>query len=131
MEDLFVSYEISSRMEDIGFEEPTLCYYDSDTQKIKQVCPPISSIDKPMFGLFYPKHNKKHLIPLIGAPLYQQVFDWFRKEYKLLGSIKTEGGGKYSYTINGDENEFRGSFDDIKIKCIMELILIVNKKINK
>lgn len=128
MKDLFVPYEIASKLEDIGFEEPSLSYYDSSTKKIRQISPPFSTTDDTMFGIFYPKHNKKHLIPLIGAPLWQQVFDWFRKEHKLFASMEIEDGDKYSYKINGDKSEFRGDFDYTKMRCVMELILIVNKR---
>jgi hypothetical protein len=142
MKDLFVPYEIASRLEDIGFEEPSLAYYDSSNHKLYQVSPPFTTGD-PIFGSFVPKHNKKHLIPLIGAPLYQQVFDWFRKEHNLLGEVNI-GDKEESYTyriwddgktrkILGDGKssigfDFNGSFDKAKLKCVMGLISIVHKR---
>lgn len=104
--------------------------------------------DKPCFGAFIGKEfkffdfsndlngyvNDKNLI--IGAPLYQQTFRWFREEYRLTGLIEV-GTQEFSYLIINDKwnrlcgtepLKFNGTYKEAELECIKKLIEIVKLK---
>lgn len=70
MKDQFATYEISKKIKELGFDEPCLRGYDKNEM------------------LFYSEQENGHYLNYsigmnINAPLWQQVFDWLRKERKL------------------------------------------------
>lgn len=70
----FVSYELAKELKELGFIEPCLAFYN----KVKNLNIAITTegfvvIDKHPF--------------LLPAPLYQQVFRWFRNEHNLFSLI--------------------------------------------
>jgi len=66
MNELFVPCEIAIKMKELGFNEPCLAYFNLDPYF---KTPPFT-VSKPF--------DHEWLIP---APLYQQVFKWFREKH--------------------------------------------------
>ena len=71
IEEQFVPYEIALKLKELGFTEVCLaCYKDTEgTQKI------------------FPYVTKEPSNSLCSAPLWQQVFDWFRERYNHSGEV--------------------------------------------
>jgi hypothetical protein len=63
MEKEFIPYELALRMKELGFNEPCFGYYDEG-------------------GNLYTE-----MVEVLKAPLYQQVFRWFREKYNLHAEI--------------------------------------------
>lgn len=63
----FVSYELALELKKLGFKRECLAYYDDD-----KVCRWSSSID-------YTSSLIKMYPDYVLAPIYQDVFDWFRE----------------------------------------------------
>jgi hypothetical protein len=74
MSNEFVSYEIALKLKELGFDEPCICGYNS-YQLLKNKYS--SSFDDD-FVKWDEKYDKD-----LKAPLYQQVFRWFREKYGL------------------------------------------------
>jgi hypothetical protein len=66
MKNLFVPYEQALHLKELGFQEECLAYYHQDQM-----------LEKDSFGI-----KRDHYRGKFGvlAPLYQQAFDWFRKQ---------------------------------------------------
>jgi hypothetical protein len=82
----------------------------------------------------------------ISAPLYQQVFRWFREKYNLRGFIGFRPNVKqfdchiYDMSLSGEEyvkqrtmEEFNkdpkvGTYEEAELECIKKLISIVKNK---
>ena len=73
MKEHFVTKEIAISMEEIGFDEPCICGYNSYGALKHNIA--ISSPNKDDF-VSSDKYDKK-----INAPTWEQVIDWFIKQY--------------------------------------------------
>jgi hypothetical protein len=69
--DLFATYDIASLVGDKGFNKQCLGYYRIDNKKIL--------INNTFAEIAYQKER----VPLIPAPIWDQVFEWFRQEHRL------------------------------------------------
>jgi hypothetical protein len=122
----FVPYDIALELQNIGFNEPCFGLYSY----------PSKTVFLHHYGVLETKEQ-------VLAPLYQQVFKFFRDVYKLKGDVThASQNGKYKYTIwkwNFDnhigKHERIGvinswfKHEDASLECIRHLIDIV--KTNK
>lgn len=69
----FIPYDLALEMKQLGFDEPCFGYYLASTLFISN-------------DIVYNSTD----IPVIKAPLYQQVFRWFREKYDLHVQIRKE-----------------------------------------
>lgn len=71
MKDQFIPYEEALGLNELGFNEPCLGYYNLvvDSSSL----PLLKPVDTDFI------HFRKLSEPLVKTPLYQQAFDWFRK----------------------------------------------------
>lgn len=127
MEEQFVTYEIALKLKELGFNKDCFGFYDGEVLWIKS-----TSKDK---------INESNIL----APLWQQAFDWFRTEHKIMGvvaedsvTIETNKSYYYAYIqslVNGPHKyqEFLGftSYEEARIKCLEELIDTISFYINK
>lgn len=89
MNRLFVPYDVAIKLKDKGFDEPCLGYYDPEGLRVQPD--------------YYNRENKNSLFPKpeitnsprVSAPIYTQVFDWFRKKHKLGHWIDNYYGKRY------------------------------------
>ena len=112
MEKEFVPYEIALKLKELGF-------------------------DKPCLGVYYTKdgHVRKCEGDEIGdAPLYQQVFRWFREEYNINQIVDNSGSltkvGHWAYVIFYDaiySNDGYLNYEEAELACINKLIELVEK----
>ncbi len=138
----FVPYEQSLDLHLAGFNEPCLCYYSVKDN----IDAELKNVDNDLIN-FRPVNY-----PSIKAPLYQQVFRWFREKHKLHSSIDFQRLKEriddddielYEWKINeqwtegkdwidfkyGFKHHSRGvnhkSHEDAELACVNKLIEII------
>jgi len=80
MNNEFVSYEIALKLKELGFDEPCFTYYYELTSNLR------THLGVDINNAWTYSKNKKLGFTL--APLYQQVFRWFREQFNLQSSIE-------------------------------------------
>jgi hypothetical protein len=138
MNNEFVSYEVALKLKELDFDEPCLCAYDKNEMLYH------SHITDKLFTILNSNLSNQY-----SAPLYQQVFRWFRKQFNWQSSIEAtkdqldhELG--YNYWIwNSETGEeyhtmpknrpFGGwcftTFEQAQIECIKELISTIKNQV--
>lgn len=112
MEKEFVSYDLSLRMKQLGFDEPCLAWYVSES-----------------YGLEYGKVAKSDLIKDgIVAPTYSQVFRWFREKYNIHIRIEKYDETKWWANWGSWTSEVYDSYEKAELACLEKLIEIVEEK---
>jgi hypothetical protein len=117
----FIPYEQALEIKQLGFDEKCLAYYNID---------PIFS--KP-FILIEESFDYKWCLP---APLYQQVFRWFRDKYELIFHIECDynpflgykDGYIPIYSLYPYSHDCYKTYEEAELACLRELIKIVKNK---
>jgi hypothetical protein len=126
MEKEFIPYAEALALKELGFDKPCLVTYLN------------GELDKELF-LFNHSIRSHPTQEFISAPLYQQVFRWFREKYDLHSFIESynqdENGNDieyiYSYCIvtnkilHKEMNIFYNSYEEAELECLKKLIEIV------
>jgi hypothetical protein len=120
MNNEFVTYEQALALKELGFDEEYFGYYLADT----------------LFITNDVVYNSKE-IPVINAPLKQQVFRWFREKYGWYANIMSwiheeEIGIYHEFEIYGTPNSAHGSisfktYNEAENNCIDKLLEIATK----
>jgi hypothetical protein len=114
MENEFVTYEQALALKELGFNEKCCGYYLVRTLFITSV-------------LVYDSQE----IPVVKAPLKQQVFRWFREKYGFCHFVNHSGHGFCSgwedkgYNEHGFENF--NTYEEAENACIDKLIEIAKQ----
>lgn len=113
MEEQFLPYEQSLKLKELGFDEQCFGYYTGDKNHF----------------VWRPDMLRRNDEYVVTAPLYQQVFDWFREEHGLHCEIEKIRDNIYSYGIYSDDNKWFGykefDYEVARQKGIEQLIEIV------
>jgi hypothetical protein len=127
----FISYEQALALKELGFDEPCLAFYTQNAygstpeQKVQYWREPIGGNDDYVFIL---------------APLYQQVFRWFREKYNLFCEIQIDRTTEPKFCFDIFQYEHFGNYEKIEVKewylyrtqeeveleCLKKLIEIIN-----
>ena len=123
----FVTYELALKLKELGFDEPCFGAFFTDDLKIFPFANDLKGYV-----------SDKNLI--IGAPLFQQAFRWFREKYELFHSTNYQddnsGPGSFDYEIldkrgkhqqDDDAPEF-DTYEEAELACLEKLIEIVETK---
>jgi hypothetical protein len=121
MKNEFVTYEVALALKELGFDEECFGYYVITTLLI--------TTDN--------VYDSKE-IPVIKAPLKQQVFRWFREKYNYNHSIIFHkhpfGTNDYQYMILLEDDEYVevnfNTYEEAENACIDKLIEIVKQQDN-
>lgn len=126
MKDNFVSYEIALKLKELGFKEECLGWYLFEIANKEN----ISSVILASFI-----RNWNHYGDRINAPLYQQVFKWFREKHNLFGCIDLQVCNpphwyiriddiiKNDYLYHSeDENLKFKTYEEAEEECLIKLI---------
>jgi hypothetical protein len=135
MENEFIPFQQALELKELGFDEPCFgkIYADGGSEQLS-----------------YPYKNSDQIgkVTSCSAPLYQQVFRWFREKYNLRGFIGFRPNVKqfdchiYDMSLSGKEyvkqrthEEFQkdpkvGTYEEAELECVKELISIVKNKYN-
>lgn len=128
MKNQFAPYQESIELKELGFNEPCIAKYIN-----KQFSMNVA-------GEWY-KHNSNEITNgWVSAPLWQQVFEWFRVTYNLEGQVKSwkeKGGIIYHYSVQkiGEPSIFRSidcatpTYEEAQLKCLQKLIQIIKNEI--
>ena len=150
MEKEFIEYEQSLALKELGFEEPCIAFYflnreEQSEYESKYKLNKEELIYAEEGGFWYNSNSEEDRI---SAPLYQQVFRWFREKYNLRGFIGFRPNVKqfdchvYDMSLSGKEyvkqrtyEEFQkdpkfGTYEEAELECVKELISIVKNKYN-
>ena len=126
MEKEFVNYEQSLALKELGFDEPCFGGYLKDTGELW-----IGYVKSQGGEQF----NRDYHIP---APIFSQVFRWFRENYELICNIDI-----YSYSHTETNFEFditnkkmtvseysntNKSYEEAELECLKKLIKIIKNK---
>jgi hypothetical protein len=114
----FIPYEQALELKELGFNELCLFYYtDNESLRIY--------------------HQSEIYDDLVGAPLYQQAFRWFRETHKWNHSVSTKRfpNVEYGYILGAMEgessvwniNEF-STYEEAELACLKKLIEIAKQK---
>ena len=137
MDKEFVTYEQALVLKELGLDEKSFCYYDTEGT-LWQMGIPMSPNYEPMFGLFNPKFNPE----LVCAPTYSQAFRWFREKHDLPSEVRFVANLEvYDYRITKIGIEYTNSFydgvrpvsafttyEEAELACLRKLIEIVKNK---
>ena len=110
----FIPYEQALELKELGFNELCLFYYgDNESLRIY--------------------HQSEISEDLIGAPLYQQAFRWFREKYGLYYKIHGYSNNtSFVFDIAGGDFETYydecPTYEDAELACLKKLIEIVKNK---
>ncbi len=125
----FLAYEESLALKELGYDIPSLRFYTK-----KNLCLGLSpdgdtnsKLDS--YGMDY-----------VSAPLFQQVFQWFRKEHNMFGVVLTDQTSypKFAFEISIYQENFNWakeilseylyrSYEEAELACIQKLISHVKK----
>jgi hypothetical protein len=119
----FIPYKQALELKELGFDEKCLAYYNIN---------PI--FNKPL--LIEEPFNDNWCLP---APLYQQVFRWFREKYGIDISINTiyskyneNTSKKYGGVIDNESVftnvGFYDTYEEAELACLKKLIEILKNK---
>ena len=129
MNHLFVPYELSLKLKELGFDEPCFAVYDTEGFQIgNERCFNPENRN----SLFPEPHTTNN--PKISAPLFQQAFKWFREKHKLFASIEYSTTTQKDFVItinkkaiNDARDEEYQTYEEAELACLEKLIEMVSK----
>jgi hypothetical protein len=118
----FVPQEIAKQLRELGFDEPCLAYYDKDGDLLGDIGinEDIDNLYRNSYFVIYKDFSESEYT----APLYQQVFRWFREKYNISYSI--DWMSRSSEFYNGYYVHFRGINDN---KINQENFIVLNDEL--
>ena len=120
----FIPYEEAYELRKLGFNEPSIATYGGHLNNKW-----ILTINSD-----YYKHHKYHeSVKACTAPLYQQVFRWFRDEYNLKFHIIEDKWNHWCYPkiLIPETNDYEEmgisypTYKEAELECLKKLIEIV------
>ena len=138
MEKEFIPYEQALALKELGFDKPCAASYGSYVHKTSELFLNINNPVNIETLLIEPTAFNQPSF-YIKAPLYQQVFRWFRKKYDLI-VCNDYGNNEYFYwLISKDEKMFFNNedeegnvttyktYEEAELECLKKLIEIVKE----
>lgn len=114
MEKEFVRHEISLELKQLGFDEPCLGYYNTDPY-----------LKTPVFNMVKP-FDHEWCLP---APLYQQVFRWFREKYGVHSSPEKFDEKTWWVEWGGWNSSICETYEEAEHEWLLKLIELVKESI--
>ena len=112
----FIPYDQALELKELGFDDDLCLFYYADNEALR----------------IY--HQSDIEEDLIGAPLYQQVFKWFREKYQIYPNIvKSAKFGDWicEWQSFGGNFQVIGAYhhyEEAELACLKKLIEIVKNK---
>ena len=105
----FIPYERALELKELGFDELCLFYYtDNESLRIY--------------------HQSEIYDDLVGAPLYQQAFRWFREKYKFTYSIGKTNIAVIHYDMTTQLLQDNDSYEAAELAAIKWFIGVAKQK---
>jgi hypothetical protein len=120
----FVPYEQALALKELGFDEPCFGNYKKTHKELEKsfYC----------YNSDYVDYNEDY----IAAPLYQQVFRWFREKYNLKSWVEEHTADTFIYEIRPHvltqykqgETYVYTNYEEAELECLKKLIEIVKEE---
>jgi hypothetical protein len=121
----FITYEQALELKELGFDEICVSFFTPEGDLYQSEG--------------YYKYGKNVFGDEVIAPLYQQVFRWFRKKYELYADIFVDDDKTFGFCVSSftDEDKCRldkpikrqfNTYEDAESECINFLIEIIERK---
>lgn len=125
MENQFVPYDIALKLKELGFNEHCFASYtNKDLSFVRELFGDV-------IASRYSINNDVDYSTEITAPLYQQVFEWFRNNNNMHHNIVHQESSSqewYNAYVEGEKIDECGSYRQAHIACINKLIELVYDK---
>ena len=134
MNDQFVPYELALKLKGLGYNEISLFYYDTVNEGNPLSHCPHLLLNNQLEGF----ENEP-----ISAPLWQQAFDWFRKNHQLefiLNNCSDKDHNLYDVVIYDtfkkkkhedyvirNRSKFYTTYEEARLECLKKLIEILEQ----
>lgn len=141
MQENFTPYNEAIELKKLRYTEPCFSFYSCDNKDKIYYC-----VDPDDLTLNWDNHSKHDYNNLsyvyrTSAPLYQQVFKWFRDKHNLQSVIESNANheihGKKTYSITifysfgncffDKEGEYN-TYEEAELSCVQKLIEILKQK---
>jgi hypothetical protein len=109
MEKEFVSYEIALELKQLGFDEPCIAFYNG------------RFLD---FKIWNDDGFKEDPDIFISAPLYQQVFRWFREKYGVYARPDKFDVDKWWVDWGDWNSSIYGTYEEAEHEWLLKMIEI-------
>jgi len=124
MTELFVPYEESKALRDLGFNEECLTTYLNGELETKEMF---------FFTHTFRSHETQEFI---SAPLYSQAFKWFREKHSFNGTVNSPyKAHAWTFSIDNITTESQVtlevgflSYEEAELACLKKLIEITKQK---
>ena len=118
MKDLFVPYEQSLQLEELGFDEQCFSFYNREGKLYESEG-------------YYKRGYNVHEHEVI-APIFAQAFEFFREKYNLFGQVNIHT--YFIYDISTPEmvkeyDKLTKTYKETELACLIKLIEITKNKI--
>lgn len=108
----FITYDLAVKLKKLGFDEECFGFYDNKNKNLI---------------LLHTSKDKNSIL----APLFQQVFDWFREKHNLHCVVdEYENPTSWGYLINNEELDEEYNFEtyeEARQACLEKLIELSKK----
>lgn len=125
MENQFVPYDIALKLKELGFNEHCFASYtNKDLSFVRELFGDV-------IASRYSINNDVDYSTEITAPLYQQVFEWFRNNNNMHHNIVHQESSSqewYNAYVEGEKIDECGSYRQSQMACINKLIELVYDK---
>lgn len=133
MRELFIPHEYAVILKELGFNEPCLADWTNRNGKSSSYYLYFGGIEYIEDGWYTNSMNVNPSSTSVTAPLYSQVFKWFRKNYHLYGSahpIPFENGKFFEYSISDldkciTQEGVYDSHEEAELECLKTLINMI------
>lgn len=131
-EEEFVTYSISMKLKELGFNYPCFAFY-TNPKRIRRFNDEGTNSD---LSVLYGAHAKE----IATAPLFSQAFRWFREEHKITHWITDhycEEFYSYLYEMRHPKIILRedlrilkisASYRDAELECLNRLVELITRK---
>jgi len=124
--DNFVPQDIAKALKDLGFDVPCLAWW------FEEGTVSVPTETRRMWDNWNIYASQKRM----SAPLWQQVFEWFRKKYGLLGIVdydEIDGQFMYYLTDMNEKSTINWSksyptYEEAQLKCLKKIIEIIKTR---
>jgi len=139
MEKEFIPYEEALAMKELGFDEPCLAFYNLFSGRIPTIPTIFMQEGMRVNDCYWIKNSGTNTSTCpdeyVAAPLYQQAFDWFRKEHNLFHNIRIGFGSPkwYDWVIQNitnsdfyeEEDKSYNTYEESRLASLQKLIELV------
>ena len=126
MDNQFIPYEQALELKELGFDEQCIAYYVNNQDKLIFDITGVNNFTRTNYGSVLGKHCQ-------AAPLWQQVFEFFREKYNLhyiiYKNINIDGYDFCEITTDNiiNKNSYV-TYEEARLECLKKLIELAKEQ---